>query len=459
MRFLADLHVHSKYARATSKNSDLEHHHEWAQLKGLTVVGTGDFTHPAWFGELQEKLEPAEDGLFRLKEKYVAVRQDEVPLACRTDKVRFMLTTEISCIYKKNDKMRKVHHVVWAPDLATVAKIAARLDKIGDINADGRPMIGMTSKDLLALVLDCSPECMFIPAHVWTPWYGVFGSKSGYDSMEECFEELTEYIYAIESGLSSDPAMNWKLPSLDKYTIISNSDAHSPRKLAREANEFDCELSYQGICEAVKTNDLEKLRSTIEFFPEEGKYFHDGHRACGQHLTPAETRELGGVCPVCGKGLTVGVMHRVEELGETFEVINNVQIPMSKQGPILNDQFLNDQNGSALCASGEASDGLRRRPFERLVPLPELISGVLGVGEGSKKVDNEYRTLLAQVGNDMHILREAEVGELKKVTSGEIAEAIVQVRRGEVEIEPGYDGVFGRIRAKKKEVVKQDVLF
>ncbi len=430
MTFLADLHIHSRYARATSKNSDLEHHFEWAQYKGLTVIGTGDFTHPAWFAELKEKLEPAEPGLFKLKTEFQQLRGDMVPASCRNENMNVMVTTEISCIYKKNDKVRKVHHLIWAPDLETVAKISSELDKIGNIESDGRPILGMTSKELLQLALDASPDCFFVPAHIWTPWFAVFGSKSGYDTMEEAFEELTPHIYAYETGLSSDPAMNWRLSSLDNLTAISNSDAHSPAKLGRESNEFDTDLSYYAICDAIKENSLEKLKTTIEFFPEEGKYHLDGHRACNVCCRPKETKELDGLCKVCGKPLTVGTLHRIDNLSDR------------------NEEFTGNHNGPEPVKFA----GHNRRPFESLIPLPEVIASVFQMGEKSRKVQAEYFNLLSQIGNEMTILRHTTKSNLLRATTPDIAQAIVDIRAGKVDIQPGFDGEYGKIAVSQESL-------
>ncbi|OGW67365.1 MAG: DNA helicase UvrD, partial [Nitrospirae bacterium RIFCSPHIGHO2_02_FULL_40_19] len=308
MKFIADLHIHSPYSRATSKDMEIENLNRWAQLKGLTVVGTGDFTHPKWLVNLQEKLESAEDGLFRLKPEYESSMVEEVPSSCRRD-VRFILSAEISCIYSKNGRTRKVHNLLLVPTFAEAAKINAALSKIGNLKSDGRPILGLDSKVLLNIALDTSPDVLFIPAHAWTPHFSVLGSNSGFDSLEECFEELTSHIYAIETGLSSDPPMNWRLSGLDRVALISNSDAHSPAKLAREANIFDTELSYKGIYNAIKSNNNKNFIGTIEFFPEEGKYHFDGHRDCKRRMHPSDTRQNNGLCPKCGKKVTIGVMH------------------------------------------------------------------------------------------------------------------------------------------------------
>ena len=315
MKFIADFHIHSHYSRATSQDLTFEHLHKWAQLKGVQVVGTGDLTHPGWLNEMREKLEPAEDGLFRLKDEYARAMQPDVFAACQQP-VRFILSGEISTIYKKRDQVRKVHHVVFAPSFDVVEKIQTRLEKIGNIRSDGRPILGLDSKLLLETLLEIDPQAYLIPAHVWTPWFSLFGSKSGFDAIEECFEELTPHIFALETGLSSDPAMNWRVSALDRFALMSNSDAHSPQKLAREANLFDTELSYDAIFDALKSRDNQRFSGTIEFFPEEGKYHLDGHRKCEIAWEPETTLLHKGICSKCGKKVTVGVLHRVNALAD-----------------------------------------------------------------------------------------------------------------------------------------------
>lgn len=408
MKFIGDFHLHSKYSRATSKHMDLENFDKWAKIKGIQVLGTGDFTHPEWFRELKEKLEPAEKGLFRLKKL-----QSEV---------RFILTSEISCIYSKNEKVRKIHIIIFAPNFETVLKINTRLSGIGNLKADGRPILGLDAKELAKIVLDASSDCLVVPAHAWTPWFGIFGSKSGFDSMEECFEEMTKYIYSIETGLSSDPPMNWRLSSLDNITLISNSDAHSPRKIGREANIFEGEnLNYKAIIEAIKqgsktniqnpTSNI-KLVSTIEFFPEEGKYHFDGHRKCDVRLSPEERKKYGGICPNCGKPLTIGVMSRVDELADKKE--------------------------------GEKPSNFI--PFVSLVPLPEIIQKVFLAGSTETiKVQEEYQKLISIFGSEFKILLDTEIGDIAKI-SPEVAEGIRNVRERKIKVIPGYDGEFGKVQ-------------
>ena len=411
MKFVADLHLHSHYSRATSKNLNFEHLSKWAQLKGVHVVGTGDISHPGWLQEMKDKLEPAEEGLFRLKAEYAKEIQHEVPQACQGT-VRFMLTGEISSIYKKNDKVRKVHNVIFAPSLEVVEKIQAALEKIGNIRSDGRPILGLPSRDLLEIILDIDDQNFLIPAHIWTPWFSLLGSKSGYDSVEECFEDLTPHIFALETGLSSDPPMNWRISALDRYTLVSNSDAHSPQKLAREGTLFNTELSYPNIFKALKSGDPNTFLGTLEFFPEEGKYHHDGHRKCNINWEPKETIEQNNLCSVCGKPVTVGVLHRVEVLADR----------------------------------DEGAKPSRTHPFQSLIPLPEILSEVYGVGPNSKKVQRSYEALLAKLGSELHILQDIPLEEIGQVGGTLLAEGVRRMRRGEVNIAAGYDGEYGVIK-------------
>ena len=416
MFFIADLHPHSYYSRATSKDLDLEHLHQWAQIKGVTVVGTGDFTHPGWFDEINEKLDEAEEGLFTLKEEYARTTQDAVPPSCRAP-VRFMLTVEISNIYKKTDKTRKVHNVVFAPTMEVAAKVTAALAKIGNVTSDGRPILGLDSRDLLEIVLEAGEGAHLIPAHIWTPHFSALGAASGFESMAECFDDLTPHIFAVETGLSSDPSMNWRLSSLHGLTLISDSDAHSPRKLMREANRFETELSYPAIFETLKSGDPARYKGTIEFFPEEGKYHLDGHRPCGMRLTPKETLQHGGRCPECGKKITVGVMHRVEVLADREE--------------------------------GHRPPGAH--PYVSLIPLPEILGEVYEVGDQSKKVEQQYHRLLSRFGNEYQILTQLPVERLRSADPPLLATAIERMRNGDVVAEAGYDGVYGTIRTLTDE--------
>ena len=315
---VADLHIHSRYSRATAKNLDPEHLWLFAQLKGIHLLGTGDFTHPAWFAELSEKLAETGDGAYELKPECAAGIKHQLPPACAAP-VRFLLSGEISSIYKRHGQTRKVHSLILMPDLASVERLNTRLDRLGNIKSDGRPILGLDAHDLLELCLEVEPSVIFIPAHIWTPWFSLFGSKSGFDAIEECFGELTPHIHALETGLSSDPPMNWRISALDRYTLVSNSDAHSPAKLAREANLLSCDLTYEALAGALEDPAGGGFEGTLEFYPDEGKYHLDGHRKCGVRLDPAKTRELGGRCPVCGRPLTVGVMSRVEDLADRPE--------------------------------------------------------------------------------------------------------------------------------------------
>jgi len=416
MRVIADLHIHSKYSRATSPTMDLEYLNWWGQIKGITVLGTGDFTHPLWFKELKEKLESAEAGLFVIKDKYLGVDNDfSWHTNRRPDKLRFMLTAEISCIYSKNNRTRKVHILIFAPDFQTVEKINARLNRIGNLKSDGRPIIGMDAKELAKIVLEANLQCLIVPAHVWTPWFSIFGSKSGFDSIEECFDEYSKYIYAVETGLSSDPSMNWRLSQLDKVVLLSNSDCHSPSKIGREANVFEIEennLSYNEIARIIKEKDKNKFLYTVEFFPEEGKYHHDGHRKCSISFSPAETIKHKGLCPVCHKPLTKGVMYRVDELADR---------PID----FRSDKFI---------------------PFKSLIPLEEIIADVLGVGVGTKTVNQYYRNLINSLDSEFNILLDSSVDDIRRVSTADISLGIESVRSGQVKIEPGYDGEYGRIK-------------
>lgn len=410
MRFHADLHIHSKYSRACSKDCDLEHLAWWARRKGITLVGTGDFTHPAWFAHLREMLVPAEPGLFRLNEDTDRAIARTLPPALAARPVRFMLSVEISTIYKRDERTRKVHHLIYLPDFEAAAEFNRRLGAIGNIASDGRPILGLDSRDLLEIALESGEGAYLIPAHVWTPWFAVLGSKSGFDAIEDCYRDLSCHIFAAETGLSSDPAMNWRVSGLDRYRMVSNSDAHSPPMLGRETTVFDLsELDYFSLRHALETG--EGHAGTVEFFPEEGKYHVDGHRACGVRLDPAETRELGGRCPVCGRPLTVGVLSRVEDLADRPE--------------------------------GYRPEGAAG--FSSLVPLPEMVGEILGVGPKSKRVMREIDALTTALGPELTILEELPPDEVAP-HSPLLAEAVTRLRRGEVIREAGYDGEYGTIR-------------
>lgn len=411
MKFIADLHIHSHYSRATSKTLNFQNLAKWAQLKGVNVVGSGDLTHPGWLQEMKDVLQPAEDGLFRLNDEYANAVQTDVFTACQAP-VRFILSGEISSIYKRGDKVRKVHNVVFMPSLHAVEKFQAALEKIGNIRSDGRPILGLDSRDLLEIVLETDPQAYLIPAHIWTPWFSMLGSKSGFDSVEECFDDLTPHIFAMETGLSSDPPMNWRVSSLDGYTLVSNSDAHSPQKLAREANRFDTDLSYPALFDALKSGNPQQYLGTLEFFPEEGKYHLDGHRKCDVCWHPQTTLAHNGLCAECGKKVTVGVMHRIEELADQPE--------------------------------GRKPE--RRHPFKSLIPLPEILAEVYGVGPNSKQVQGAYQAMLTALGSELSILLDLPPEDVARVGGPMVAEGIRRMRKGDVTAIGGYDGEYGIIK-------------
>ncbi len=411
--FYADLHVHSKFSRATSRECDLEHLALWAGRKGITVVGTGDFTHPGWFEEIRQKLVPAEPGLFRLRpelEQAIASQQPEARLA----DVRFMLQVEISTIYKKAGRTRKVHHLLYAPTLEQAKAIVQSLARIGNLVSDGRPILGLDSRNLLEITLQAGEGAFLVPAHVWTPWFALFGSQSGFDALEECYADLSSEIFALETGLSSDPAMNRRVSQLDRYRLVSNSDAHSPAKLGRETCVFHTPVDYFAMREALRTG--QGYGGTLEFFPEEGKYHLDGHRKCGVCLEPDQTRRLAGLCPECGKPLTLGVMYRVCQLADRAE-------------------------GETLAAGS----------FRSLIPLDEVLAELLQVGPQSKAVAARYDDLLRRVGPELFILQEAAPEDLARLGSPLLAEAMTRMRSGQVIRQAGYDGEYGVIRLFQEE--------
>ena len=405
MKMIADLHIHSRFSMATSKEGTPENLDFWARKKGISLIGTGDFTHPVWREELKERLVSEGNGLYHLRDAYVKEESRKFP----GEGTRFVVSGEISSIYKKNGKTRKVHNVILLPSLEAADAMAQRLEKIGNIHSDGRPILGLDSHDLLEMMLDVCPEGILIPAHIWTPHFSVLGAKSGFDSVEECFEELAPYIHALETGLSSDPAMNWRISKLDRYQLVSNSDAHSPSKLGREANLLDIDCSYEGLYRAIQTG--EGLEGTVEFFPEEGKYHFDGHRKCGVSLSPVEAERLGGICPVCGKKLTMGVDHRVEQLADRAEGF------VKKDG----------------------------KKYESLVPLPEVISTCMGYSAASKKVQGCFEQMIQTLGTEFDILRNVPSEDIKSCAGERIAEGIENVRTGNVKRIPGYDGEYGKI--------------
>ena len=410
MKIIADFHIHSKYSRATSSKMDLEHIYLYAKRKGINIVGTGDFTHPQWLKEIQEKLIPAEDGLYRLKPDLLDNLKDLV--FDKKDDLRFIISGEISNIYAKNGKTRRLHNLILLPSIESAEKINHLLSLQGNLKSDGRPILGMDSLELLKIVYEKEKNSMFIPAHIWTPWFSLFGSMSGFDSLEEAFGKYSNYLTALETGLSSDPKMNWRLSMLDQYSLVSNSDAHSPDNLGREANIFDIDLSYSQIKKALIEKDKNKFLSTIEFFPEEGKYHYDGHRLCQVRLSPAERKKINGICPVCHRPLTVGVLSRVEELADREEGI---------------------MPPTAI-------------PFKSLIPLKEIIADVLNVDPHTKSVENIYLKLLQQFNNEFNLLLNVPVEEISKLAGEKIALAISNMREGKVEIEPGYDGEYGKIK-------------
>jgi len=413
MRFIADFHIHSKFSRATSEKTDLENISKWAEIKGVKVIACGDFTHPQWLKNIKEELKPAEPGLFQFK----------------NSETRFLLTTEISCIYSKNGKTRKIHLVVLSPSIEVAEKINLELSKIGNLKSDGRPILGLDAKELVKIVLGVSSDCMVIPAHCMTPWFGLFGSKSGFDSLEECFEEMSSSIYAVETGLSADPSMLWRIPDGRKLAIISNSDAHSPEKIGREANVFNTDLNYFSIVKAIKTKNPKEFLETIEFYPQEGKYYGDGHRACNIYMDSKDSLTYNEICPVCGRPLTVGVMNRIEKLADKPE------------GFVPENAI----------------------PFRSIVPLKEIIGEALGVGAGSKSVDAEYQKLIKAFHSEFNILLDVSFEELKGIVFSRVAEGIKRTREGKVNISPGFDGEYGKVRifseVEKREAIRQKTLF
>ena len=403
--FYADLHIHSRYSRATSRDCDLPHLDLWARKKGIALVGTGDFTHPAWRQELQEQLLPAEEGLYRLKEAYRLSWDSAWPQG----EPRFLVTGEISSIYKQGGKTRKVHNVLLLPSLEAAEKLARRLERIGNLQADGRPILGLSSHDLLELTLESCPQAVFLPAHIWTPHFSLFGAFSGFDSLEECFGDLAPYVRAVATGLSSDPPMNGRVPQLDALQLVSHSDAHSPQKLGREADVLETELSYPAVKRALETG--EGLWGTVEFFPQEGKYHWDGHRNYGVCLSPREAKALENLCPVCGKPLTIGVEHRVEDL--------------ARRQP------------------GEGPAGAK--PFVRLAPLATVLAARLGKGEQTKTVQGVYEALLAQLGPEFTVLRQTPAEAIASLAGEAAALGVELLRQGKVAWRPGFDGEYGKL--------------
>lgn len=420
MRYIADLHLHSKYSRATSKDMVLEVLDKWGKMKGIDILGTGDFTHPLWLREIKEKLEPLGNGLFKLKDEFILDKE-------RNKQLFFILSTEISCIYSKNGKVRRIHILFYLPTIEAVEKVNSALAKIGNLQSDGRPILGLDAQELVKIVLEMSKDALIIPAHIWTPWFSLFGSNSGFDSVEECFGETTKYIYAMETGLSSDPPMNWRLSTLDRFVLVSNSDAHSPENLGREANVFNTDnLSFEELKKILKEKDKKKFLYTIEFFPQEGKYHYDGHRKCGLSFSPEETKKLKGICPKCHRPLTKGVLFRVDSLADREEGF----VP-----------------SSAI-------------PFKHLIPLKEIIAEIIGQGKKTKKVEYLYQEIIRKGESEFKILLDLPFDELKKITLPEIAQGIIDMRKEKVKVVPGYDGLYGKILLKKEtEKKEQNKLF
>jgi uncharacterized protein (TIGR00375 family) len=415
MKVIADLEIHSKYARAVSPQMTIPTIAEWAKKKGIDLVGTGDFTHPLWFREIKQYLEEAGEGIYKLKGS--------------DSKIRFLLTSEISCIYSHQGKGRRVHIFVYLPDFSDVEKFNSKLTSMGaNLFSDGRPIVGLSLSQIVETALGVNPQAIIIPAHVWTPWFGFYGQNSGYDSLEEAFGNLAKYIPAVETGLSSDPAMNWKMTELTNRSIVSFSDAHSPPKIGREATVFDLsKIAYGNIYSSlVNPSDKEKISYTIEFYPEEGKYHYTGHRKCNVVYSPNEARKMGSTCPVCGKSLTIGVMGRVEHLA-TEEV--ETESEKDKYGV----RWIKEKNG-------------QRPGYVMMVPLLEILAEALGVGVGSQKVVNNYELLVNNFGSEFAVLLETPVEEIKKFLGEKVAQAIAKVRSGDIHIEPGYDGIFGKVK-------------
>jgi uncharacterized protein (TIGR00375 family) len=423
MTFIADFHVHSKYSRATSKEMDVEHIARWANLKGIGLMGTGDFTHPFYFAELKQKLQPTGYGLFTLKKEF----KNSVGNSFQSE-IHFMLTAEVSNMFQQGGASRRVHTMIFAPGFEVAEKINEELSQFGKLGSDGRPIFGFPVKELVEIITDITDECFIVPAHAWTPWFSVFGANSGFDCLEECFEEQIKHISCIETGLSSDPPMNWRWSALDNIGLISNSDAHSPSRIGREANVLDCALIFKDIVKTIRSKDKDKFLFTIEFFPEEGKYHYDGHRNCEILFSPAESRKHKNICPVCGRKLTVGVMHRVEALAD-------------RQEGFVPENAI---------------------PCKHLIPLQEIIAEALGQGVETKGVQNEYLRLVSIFGSEFRILLDLPPEELEKNTPGKVLEGIKRVRDENLQITPGHDGVYGKIQifaGKEKVPTEQLGLF
>ncbi len=398
--FVADFHIHSRYSRACSKDLSVKELAKWAKLKGIGLLGTGDFTHPLWLQELEEALRPTGHGLFS------------------AEGANFILTAEVNTLFYKRGKAHNIHHVLFAPSFETVKRINQELVSFGSLSIDGRPILHMEAWRLVEIVLGIDPRCLIVPAHAWTPHFAIFGSNSGFDSVEECFEHQAKNIFVLETGLSSDPAMNWRLSKLDRYTLISNSDSHSARRIGREANVFNCALDYDELVTVLKTKDTSKFLYTVEFFPEEGKYHFDGHRKCGVRLSPQESKQRGSRCPACGRPVTVGVMHRIDKLADRPEGAKPSQTV----------------------------------PFKSAVPLEEIIADATGVGVGTQTVNREYFNVIERCGTEFEALFNAPGETLRSVTSQRIADGILRMRARQVVIEPGYDGEYGKVRLFTEQI-------
>ncbi len=411
MKLVADFHLHSRYSRATSSQMDLDLLARWARWKGIDLLGTGDCTHPLWMQEIKQKLRPAEGGLYEYQG------------------VKFVLTAEVSNLFTAGGKSHRIHNLLFLPTIEAAEALNRQLGRHGDLISDGRPMLRLSARDLVRMTLDVSAEAMVVPAHARTPHISVFGANSGFDTVDECFQDQAKEIFCLETGLSSDPAMNWRLSRLDRYTLISNSDSHSASRIGREANVFDCEPSYREIAAILRTQDTKRFLYTIEFFPEEGKYHLDGHRACGTRLTPEETKRMGSRCPACGRKVTVGVLHRVGDLADR-------------------------------APGHRPANGV---PFKNLVPLDQIIAESRGVGVAAKQVEQEYLDLVQRVGTELEILAELPEEVLRKNVSPRLVDGILRVRAAQVKILPGYDGEYGKVEiygdAAVPEPEKQLTLF
>src|SRR5215475_2343950 len=426
--WIADLHIHSKYSMACSRDLTVASLAAGAMTKGITLLGTGDFTHPAWFEHLRADLVPAEPGLFAPGTQLLADIRRRLPPAVASRDVRFMYSVEISTIYKRADRTRKVHHLVYMPDVEAAERFNTRLGRVGNLGSDGRPILGLDSRDLLEIVLEASDDAYLVPAHIWTPWFSALGSKSGFDRIADCYADLADHIFAVETGLSSDPAMNWRVPSLDGYQLVSNSDAHSLPSLGREATVLAADLDYFAVREALRTGD--GLTGTLEFFPEEGKYHADGHRACGVSWEPTETADHDGRCVKCGKAVTVGVLSRVEDL--------------------------------AGRPDGQRPESARGKTVEHLVQLGEILGEIHGVGARSRSVVRRVDALVAALGPELYVLREAPFDDVTRVGGDVLGEAIRRLRSGHVRRTAGYDGEYGVIRLfdpGELEATASDALF